>query len=77
VNRILNIIDGIIQGNPDIISINYNTESIYVSRACGYKNNYSINDLNIDNDIDLWIVFSEVIINQVENENVAHVQIFH
>ena len=72
-----NIIDGIIQGNPDIISINYNTESVYVSRACGYKNNYSINDLNIDNDIDLWIVFSEVIINQVENENVAHVQIFH
>ena len=72
-----NMVDGVVEGNPDIISINYNTESIYVSRACGYKNNYSINEFDIDNDVDLWIVLSEVIINQVENENLGHVQIFH
>ena len=69
--------DGVVQGNPDVITVNYTTEAIYVSRACGYKNNYFLNEFNVDNDIDLWIVLSELSNNEVQNENTKHVQIFH
>ena len=71
------IVDNEVEGNPDVISIAYETESIYVSRACGYKNNFSIQGFSIEQDIDLWMISTEITISEVTNENESHVKIFH
>ena len=71
------IIDNEVEGNPDVITIAYETESFYVSRACGYKNNYSIQGFSIEQDIDLWMISTEITINEVTNENESHFKIFH
>ncbi len=69
------------ESNIDIIEIMYTSESVYVSRGCGYKSIF--NDLNVDLDpidVDTWISSIEVvetIETTVENENTVHVRIFH
>ena len=42
-----NNVDSVISGNPDTITITYEIETVYVSRACGYINNYSIQTFSI------------------------------
>ena len=64
-------------GNPDIITVTYEIETLYVSRACGYINNYSIQTFSIDSDSDQWIINSEILLTQVINENEIHVKVLH
>ncbi len=72
------VVDNAVVGNPDIITIAYTTSSVYVSRACGYKNVYSIQGFSIETDADLWMINAEFDINkEVTNENETHVKIFH
>jgi len=70
--------------NEDVIEIKYTTEHIYVSRACGYKSNFSLleslpfelNPKVTDTAGDeLWI--KEYIVRQpnIENENETHLDI--
>ena len=75
--------DPLTESNIDILEITYTTEFVYVSRACGFKSNF--NDLNAfqnpgSDGID-WIqnisYFEAIAPITVENENTAHVQIFH
>lgn len=73
-------------GNPDIITVSYTTEQVYVSRACGFKTIF--NDLvftieeevdDPDNDLGNWL--QQFIItatnNTVDDETAAHINIFH
>lgn len=69
--------DDIISGNPDIVTINYEREDVFVSRACGFKSIFNILSLSVENDGDNWIINSEIINSIVENETKAHVKIFH
>ena len=69
--------DGIISGNPDRIKITYNTENVYVSRACGYKTNFDIQTFAITTDTDQWMIGSEILITEITNENDIHVKILH
>ena len=69
--------DDEILGNPDEIIVNYTPEDIYVSRACGFKTVFRGLTLAVDNDGANWIINSDVIINDVEQQTQAHVQIFH
>ncbi|MEZ4787737.1 MAG: DUF6452 family protein [Flavobacterium haoranii] len=68
--------------NIDSITFNYIRENIYISRACGYKTNFTLNDLNgvqIQTDSDNWISTTVLpIIEQPEitNENEVHVKIY-
>ena len=63
--------------NTDMIEVNYIPELIYVSRACGYKSVF--NDLSATRDVDLsnWIIDIEVINSTINNENAAHINIYH
>ena len=63
--------------NPDIIEVNYTPELIYVSRACGYKSIY--NDLGATHQTDAnnWIIGIEVINTTINNEDAAHINIYH
>ncbi|WP_299336209.1 DUF6452 family protein [uncultured Psychroserpens sp.] len=67
--------------NIDIIEVRYTPEFIYVSRACGYK---SIFDIGLptggifrDNDDDNWIINTEILNESIENEQAAHIIIYH
>ncbi|MDB4108635.1 DUF6452 family protein [Flavobacteriaceae bacterium] len=69
--------DAVVNGNPDIITITYNIEKVYISKACGYSNNFEILTFSITEDSSLWMDNSEIILNQITNENDIHVKIFH
>ena len=71
------LIDSTVSGNPDIITITYDIESLYISRACGYINNYSIQTFSIASDNDQWMINSEILITQITNENEIHIKVLH
>ena len=70
-------VNDLVQGNSDVITVAYTTTPVYVSRACGYKNVYSIQGFSVETDSDPWMVNTEIIVSDVTNENETHVKIFH
>lgn len=69
--------DDVTVSNTDIIEVSYTPEFIYVSRACGYKSVFNGAQISFDNDDDNWIINTEVLIETIENENAAHIIIYH
>lgn len=71
--------DDIHGGNTDDITISYTNEQIFISRACGYKNIYSSTSIGFNDggDDDNWISTTDVIQTTIENENNAHIYIYH
>ncbi len=72
--------------NTDYLEFNYTHNEIYVSRACGYKSHFYLNEdtpdiLNptltdtVPND-NLWIRNVDVIRNNIEDEQSAHIKIY-
>ena len=64
-------------GNEDKIYINYNYNWEYISRACGYKTNYEIDELNTENDSSNWILETEIVNYARINAESFHVKFFH
>lgn len=57
-------------------TVNYTTEEEYVSRSCGFKVNF--NDLTFSASENSWIKdFTPSELININNQNAAHVQIFH
>lgn len=71
--------DDTVEGNEDIITINYSTKEVYVSRACGYKTIFENVTLTIEPDADNWIKSKESLNDNqsVEDETSAHFKLFH
>lgn len=69
--------NNIISNNQDIIDFNYTRNDVYVSRACGFIANYLDLNATLDPDSDNWILNTEIVKENVENEIEAHVKIFH
>ncbi len=69
--------DGAETGNTDIISFNYETREVFISRACGFVANYDGVDNMLTSDTDNWIQSIEIVTPLVENSTAAHVKIFH
>nr|WP_321248345.1 DUF6452 family protein [uncultured Psychroserpens sp.] len=66
--------------NIDIVTIKYTPEFVYVSRACGYKSIFNLDELDpIDReaDGDIWTTSFEIINQTIENENAAQINIYH
>ncbi|AWG21898.1 hypothetical protein FFWV33_10335 [Flavobacterium faecale] len=69
--------------NEDDIEFNYIRSSLFVSRACGYKTVYELNQLNpyIWTDgataDELWIREIVLETRSITNENETHLEIFH
>lgn len=73
--------------NTDIITFNYVTQEVFVSRACGYKTSFTLNMQNdtapgmavTDNDPsdNLWIKNYSVITRTINNEDETHIEIYH
>lgn len=75
--------------NKDIMKFNYSPRDIYVSRACGFKTNFTLDAqsdtttpptvpyLQIDSDLKgLWMQRVRVINYNVEFENETHIEVF-
>ena len=64
-------------GISNSFTLNYNREEVFVSRSCGYKtiyHNLSKSDENLSSD---WIQNINLLFTDVDNENQAHIKIFH
>lgn len=64
-------------GNIDTLTFNYDTQEVFISRACGFVANYDGLTDELVKDTDNWIQTIEIVSPLVENQNSAHVQIFH
>ncbi len=65
--------------NIDAITFNYERINEYVSRACGFKTLFYLNDINpivLTADGNNWIQNIEVMQPNIENENEVHVKIY-
>ncbi|MHA7944390.1 DUF6452 family protein [Formosa sp. 3Alg 14/1] len=71
--------DDTITGNEDVITITYDMEEVYVSRACGYKTVYRNVSINLVEDDENWIeLIRSVNDNQsVEDENEVQFKLYH
>lgn len=63
--------------NADTIQVNYTPELIYVSRACGYKSVFNNLSASRNTDLSNWIIDIQVIKDTINNENAAHINIYH
>ena len=63
--------------NTDILTIQYATEQVYVSSACGFKINYDDLSQTLVNDGDKWIKGVSVQRANITDETEAHLFIFH
>ncbi|MCZ8198463.1 MAG: DUF6452 family protein [Flavobacterium sp.] len=67
--------------NTDNLEFNYETKSVYVSRACGFKTTFTLNPTNgvIKTDSDIpeffWIKDYEALTTNIENPNEVHLKI--
>ena len=62
----------------DVYEFNYMRENIYINRACGFKTIYTtLSAIEDDNEPVDWIINLDVLNTTVENENQAHITIFH
>ena len=65
------------QANEDLIYFNYVRNNVYISRSCGYKMEYEIENIIIENDNLNWIEDS-IIEKRVVNDEISHhVKIYH
>ncbi|TVZ59890.1 hypothetical protein NA63_2432 [Flavobacteriaceae bacterium MAR_2010_105] len=63
--------------NTDILEIRYTPQFVYVSRACGYKSIFNDPQTTIEIDSDNWIFGSEILTTSIDNENEAHIILYH
>jgi hypothetical protein len=63
--------------NTDIIEVTYSPKFIYVSRACGYKSIFELESIIREPEVNNWIINQTIIIPIIENENEAHINIYH
>ncbi len=64
-------------GNIDTVTFNYERDNVYINRACAFKTIYRDPTTQLEVEQDNWI--NEIEINKliIENEDEAHVTIFH
>lgn len=71
----MNLVDGSIANNiEDTFTIEYITENEYISRSCGFKVKFQDLALSSTNN---WISSFTQIETTIDNQNAAHVQVFH
>jgi len=65
------------ESNEDLIYFNYTRNNVYISRSCGYKMEYDIENIIVENDNSNWIEDAIIETRTVNNEISHHVKIYH
>lgn len=63
--------------NSDTLVVTYTPELIYVSRACGYKSIFNNVVASRESEPSNWIIDVEVTNPTINNEDAAHINIYH
>ena len=66
--------------NTDVVTFNYARNTVYVSRACGYKMLFNLTNTNTDivtPDSDNWIKNIIILKPNLETETDVHIQIYY
>jgi hypothetical protein len=80
-----NTINGVVNPaiNKDIITFNYTTKDVYISRACGYKTTYQIGEFNYATNVtdftgenSKWIKNVQLLTKTIDHETQVHLKIF-
>jgi Family of unknown function (DUF6452) len=67
--------------NTDVLRFNYIRNTVFVSRACGFKTTFQLNAATPYQQTDnrpsdkLWMTYIQVVKNNIENENEIHIKI--
>lgn len=64
-------------GNNDTLTFDYNTLEVFISRACGYIANYDDLGELLTSDSENWIQNIEIVSPLIQQQDSAHVKIFH
>lgn len=68
--------------NTDILTFNYTTQQIYISRACGFKNIYKLNSpfgvvlTDATTSDGKWIRKIDIETTNIDDENTTHIKIY-
>lgn len=65
--------------NADVLTINYTTQNVYVSRACGFKTIFNVKSIvRTDPDGDtVWMSTVQLINPNIDSENETHVEVYY
>ena len=63
-------------GINDELLIDYQTQDMYLSRACGFQSTFIINEIEIGSN-QSWIKTIGIVTNEVLVDTLAHVKIYH
>jgi len=69
--------EGAETGNIDTLQFNYETNEVFISRACGFVANFEIATDTLTIDTDNWIQGIQITNPSVTSQDSAHVKIFH
>ncbi len=65
-------------GNIDTVTFNYENKEVFISRGCGFINNYeNLTSTFNDGEDSPWIRSIEIVNSIVKNQDSTHVKIFH
>tara|TARA_B100001248_G_C27350506_1_gene441100 strand:- start:880 stop:1341 length:462 start_codon:yes stop_codon:yes gene_type:complete len=64
------------EGVSDELLIDYQTQDMYLSRACGFQSTFIINEIEISSN-QSWINTIEIVTNEILVDTLAHVKIYH
>ena len=62
--------------NLDKVYVNYGTNEVFVSKGCGYRMEYLLENIIVENDNENWISSLEILNENVVEELNHHVKIF-
>lgn len=65
------------ESNADRLIFSYDTEEIYISRACSFKVNFMDLSVEVNPENNPWISSITIVEENIENETSAHVRIYH
>ena len=69
--------DDLETGNNDTLTFDYSTLEVFISRACGYIANYDDLGELLTPDSENWIQNIEIVSPLIQQQDSAHVKIFH
>ena len=72
----MNVDFTISNGVTDRIEIDYLTQDVYLSRACGFQSTFQISNIEVDQPAS-WVNSIEIITTKVTIDTLAHVKIYH
>ena len=62
--------------NPDKVYVNYGMNEVFISKGCGYRMEYLLENIIAENDNENWISSIEILNQNVVEESNHHVKIF-